>query len=69
LLRQASDGRLRTVAVNLKRILAGRAEPDENLTLRNGDTLIVYSNTRRKITNIAAIAGFTQFLTFVTLRR
>ena len=69
LLRQTSDGRLRPVTVNLKRILEGKAEPDANLTLRNGDTLIVHSNTRRKITNIAAIAGFTQFLTFVTLRR
>ena len=69
LLRQTSDGRLRTVTVNLKRILEGKADPDENLTLRAGDTLIVHSNTRKKITNIAAIAGFTQFLTFVTLTR
>jgi polysaccharide biosynthesis/export protein len=69
LLRQTSDGRLSTVAVNLKRVLQGKAEPDENLLLRDGDTLIIHSNTRKKITNIAAIAGFTQFLTFVSLRR
>jgi len=69
LLRQMRNGRLGTVAVNLKRILEGKAEPDENLVLRDGDTLIVHSNTRKKITNIAAIAGFTQFLAFVTLRR
>jgi len=69
LLRQMRNGRQGTVAVNLKRILEGKAEPDENLVLRDGDTLIVHSNTRKKITNIAAIAGFTQFLAFVTLRR
>jgi len=67
LLRQNNDGRLRTVTVNLKRILEGKADPDENLKLRAGDTLIVHSNLKKKFTNIAAVAGFTQFLAFVTL--
>jgi polysaccharide export outer membrane protein len=69
LLRQTSDGRLHTVHINLKRILQAKAEPDENLTLRAGDTLIVHANTRKKIQNIVAVAGFTQFLTFLTLTR
>ncbi len=67
LLRQTNDGRLRTVTINLKRILAGKADPDENLTLRAGDTLIVSSNVRKKISNIAGLGGFTQFLAFITL--
>jgi protein involved in polysaccharide export with SLBB domain len=69
LLRQTSDGRLHTVPINLKRILQAKAEPDENLTLRAGDTLIVHTNTRKKITTIMGMAGFAQFLTFLTLTR
>ena len=69
LLRQSNDGRLRTVTVNLKRILEGKADPDENLILRSGDTLIVHSNIKRKIGNIMTIGGFTQFLAFLSLAR
>ncbi len=54
LLRQTNDGRLRTVTINLKRILAGKADPDENLTLRARSSLRLsrlldadtWSNTR-----------------------
>ena len=67
LLRQSNDGRLRTVTVNLKHILEGKADPDQNLVLRAGDTLIVHTNVRKKISNITALGGFAQFVAFITL--
>ena len=69
LLRQGNDGRLRTVTVNLKHILEGKADPDDNLVLRAGDTLIVHTNVRKKITNFTGLAGFAQFLAYLALAR
>lgn len=62
LLRQAGGGQALTRKVNLKRILEGKAEPEENLVLQAGDTIIVHSNTRKKIANITSMLGFSHFL-------
>ena len=67
LLRQQRDGRLRTLKVNVKQILEGKANPEANLTLQAGDTLIVHGNTRQKLSHIASVTGFAQFLAFVAL--
>jgi protein involved in polysaccharide export with SLBB domain len=68
LLRQSNEGGLRIVTVNLKRILEGKADPEQNLTLRAGDTLIVHGNLRKKISIITApLWNFTQFLYLVSL--
>jgi polysaccharide biosynthesis/export protein len=68
LLRQSDEGGLRIVTVNLKRILEGKADPEQNLTLRAGDTLIVHGNLRKKIGIITApLWNFSQFLYLVSL--
>lgn len=65
LLRQIGGGQALTKKVNLKRILEGKAGPEENLVLQAGDTIIVHSNTRKKIANITSMLGFGHFLGFV----
>ena len=68
LLRQSDEGGLRIVTVNLKRILEGKADPEQNLTLKAGDTLIVHGNLRKKISTVMApIWNFSQFLYLVSL--
>jgi len=68
LLRQSDEGGLRIVTVNLKRILEGKADPEQNLTLKAGDTLIVHANLRKKINTITApLWNFTSFLYLVSL--
>ena len=63
LLRQTNEGGLRIVTVNLKRILEGKADPEQNLTMKAGDTLIVHGNLRKKINTVMGpLWNFTQFL-------
>ncbi len=64
-LRQVGEGRLQTMKVNVKRILEGKAGPEENIALKAGDTIIVHGNTRKKISNIASMLGFGNFLWFI----
>jgi hypothetical protein len=59
------DGRLLTRTVNLKRILEGKAEPEGNLALQAGDTIIVHGNTRKKIAMITSMMGFGNFIGWV----
>lgn len=59
------NGRLSEIKINVKRLLEGKASLDENLRLRAGDTLIVRSNTRRKIAEVANMIGFVQFAAFL----
>jgi protein involved in polysaccharide export with SLBB domain len=65
LLRQIGAGRSLVKKVNVKRILEGKAEPEENLALQAGDTVIVHGNTRKKITSFTSMLGFGNFLGFV----
>jgi polysaccharide biosynthesis/export protein len=64
-LRQAGGSRASTLKVNVKRILEGKADPEENITLQAGDTIIVHGNTRKKIATITSMLGFTNFLWFL----
>lgn len=64
-LRQIGDGRMLTRKVNVKRILEGKSEPEENLALQAGDTIIVHGNLRKRISNITSLIGFGNFLGFV----
>ena len=66
--RQLGDGRTATMKVNYKRILEGKAGPEENMTLQAGDTVVVHGNMRKKITNITSLIGFGSFRDFL-LRR
>ena len=65
LLRQMGGGRSQITNVNVKRILEGKANPEENLALQAGDTIIVHGNMRKKITAFTSMLGFGQFLGFV----
>ncbi|MGH9752300.1 MAG: polysaccharide biosynthesis/export family protein [Blastocatellia bacterium] len=65
-LRQSRDGGAQTLTVNVKRILEGRAGPDENIALQAGDTIIVNGNKKKKMSYILSLAGFGGFLSFVS---
>jgi protein involved in polysaccharide export with SLBB domain len=65
-LRAFRDGRAQTLKVNVKRILEGKAGPDENITLQAGDTVIVNGNTKKKVGYILSLAGFGSFLSFIS---
>jgi protein involved in polysaccharide export with SLBB domain len=64
-LRQLRDGRAQTFKVNVKRILQGKAGPEENVALQAGDTVIVNGNTKKKMANILSLAGFGSFVSFI----
>jgi polysaccharide export outer membrane protein len=65
LVRQVGGGQMRTMKINVKRILEGKASPEENLRLQAGDTLIVHGNLRKKIGSITSVVGFGRFLDFI----
>jgi len=65
LLRQVAGGQAMTMKVNVKRILEGKSDPEENIHLQAGDTIIVHGNTRKKITNFTSLLGFGHFLGFL----
>jgi protein involved in polysaccharide export with SLBB domain len=67
LLRQGNEGHLKIVTVNLKRILKGEADPEQNLVLKGGDTLIVHGNLRKKISSVLQpVLNLTTFMYFLT---
>ncbi|HEY7543965.1 MAG TPA: polysaccharide biosynthesis/export family protein [Blastocatellia bacterium] len=65
-LRQFEDGRVQTFSVNVKKILQGKANPEENAYVRAGDTIIVHGNTFKTITKISNMVGITGLITFIT---
>ncbi|MBI3652043.1 MAG: polysaccharide export protein [Acidobacteria bacterium] len=67
-LRQNGYDRPQMLKVNVKRIMEGKADTEENLRLQAGDTIIVHGNTRKKFTQITSLLGFGQFLAFVAGR-
>lgn len=69
LVRQSQTGKYQTLSVDMKKLLAGKADAEENLPLQPGDTVIVHGNFLKKLEYVTALTGFTQFLTFVALTR
>lgn len=69
LVRQGKNGRYITLPVNVKKLLAGKADVEENLPLQPGDTVIVHGNFLKKLETFTALTGFTQFLTFIAFTR
>lgn len=65
ILRRNRGGTSVTMKVNVKKIMEAKSDPEENMMLQAGDTLIVHSNTRKKISNVTSMLGFTNFLGFV----
>jgi len=68
-LRRLADGRLQTLKVDTKRIMDGKADPEENIMMRAGDTIVVDGNLRKKMASVMSVAGFAQFLTFIAFGR
>lgn len=67
LIRQSPDGRREPKRFNLKRVLDGKATPEENITLQPGDIVYVHGNMMKKINTVTSLAGFGGFLTFIQL--
>ncbi len=66
ILRQYEDGRVQVLAADMKKILNGKANPEENSYLRSGDTVIVHGNLFKTITKISSMVGVTTLVTFLT---
>ena len=66
ILRQYEDGRVQVLAADMKKILNGKANPEENSYLRPGDTVIVHGNLFKTITKISSMVGVTTLVTFLT---
>ncbi|HKP85845.1 MAG TPA: polysaccharide biosynthesis/export family protein [Blastocatellia bacterium] len=66
ILRQYEDGRAQVLAVDVKKILKGKANPEENAYLRSGDTVIVHGNLFKKIGKVSSVVGITTLVTFLT---
>lgn len=66
ILRQWEDGRVQVLHADMKKIMAGKANPEENAFLRPGDTVIVHGNLFKTITKISSLVGVTSLVTFLT---
>jgi polysaccharide export outer membrane protein len=64
-LRQFEDGRVQVLKVNVKKILQGKASPEENAYLRTGDTIIVHGNLYKAIGKFSSVIGLTSFVSFL----
>jgi polysaccharide export outer membrane protein len=64
-LRQNGYDRPQMIKVNVKRILQGKADVEENIALQAGDTIIVHGNARKKFAQITSMIGFGHFLAFL----
>lgn len=66
ILRQYEDGRVQMMTVDMKKILKGKANPEENAFLRAGDTVIVHGNLFKKMGKVTSVVGLTTLFTFLT---
>jgi polysaccharide export outer membrane protein len=65
IIRQNPNGSRSPMRVNVKKILDGSANPENNLQLRAGDTVVVRGNSRKTLSTISTVAGLGTFVTFV----
>ncbi len=63
--RQADGGKISPHEINLKKLLAGKTAPGENLELQPGDTVEVHGNTKRKVAFIASLTSLGGFMTYI----
>ena len=66
ILRQYEDGRVQVLRANVKKILKGKAGPEENLYLRAGDTVIVHGNMFKTFGRISSFVGLASFAAFLS---
>jgi polysaccharide export outer membrane protein len=65
ILRQYEDGRVQVLRADVKKILKGKANPEENLYLRVGDTVIVHGNMFKTLGKITSFVGLASFVSFM----
>jgi polysaccharide biosynthesis/export protein len=65
-LRQYEDGRVQVLSADIKKVLQGKANPEENLYLRAGDTVIVHGNLFKTLTKVSSLVGVTSLVTFLS---
>jgi polysaccharide export outer membrane protein len=65
ILRQYEDGRVQVLKADVKKILKGKASPEENLFLRSGDTVIVHGNIFKTVGRIGSFVGLASFAAFM----
>ena len=66
ILRQFEDGRVQVLKADVKKILKGKASPEENAFLRPGDTVVVHGNLFKAVTKLSAMVGVTSLVTFMS---
>jgi polysaccharide export outer membrane protein len=64
-LRQSEDGQIKLLRFNLKRILEGKAGPEENFQVRAGDVILVHDNKLKKLSAISDLLGIGSFIGFL----
>lgn len=69
LLRQDRNGLMQQRKVDVKKILDGKAGPEENFMVRSGDTIIVNGNFKKKMGNAVNSLRFLSFLSFMVYGR
>src|SRR5262249_37960969 len=57
ILRQYEDGRVQVLKADVKKILKGKASPEENAYLRAGDTIIVHGNLFKTMGKLTSMVG------------
>jgi polysaccharide export outer membrane protein len=65
ILRQYEDGRVQVLKADVKKILKGKASPEENAYLRAGDTVIVHGNLIKTLMKVSNMVGIASFATFI----
>jgi polysaccharide biosynthesis/export protein len=63
-LRQDPFGNVQNLKVNVKKMLQGKATPEDNFYLQTGDTIIVPGNTFKTISKVTSLLGVTGFVSF-----
>jgi polysaccharide export outer membrane protein len=66
-LRQTRQGDIRTLEIDVKRIMEGKAKPEENITLIAGDTVVVHGNKKKAINTFMSTSGLGGFMNFLRM--
>ena len=63
--RQSETGQISAQEVNIKKLLAGKDPPQENLDLQPGDLVLVNGNLKKKVLFISSLAGLGSMMTLL----
>jgi polysaccharide export outer membrane protein len=65
ILRQDDFGNVQTLRVNVKKMMQGKATPEDNIYLQRGDTIIVKGNLFKSVSKYTSLLGLTGFVSFL----